>query len=186
MRALPFTGDDDAINTVMAGLVGVLVLVLLVAASNIASLVSARTWSRVSELAVRTAVGAPRSRLVGQLFVEVAILCAMASVLGLVLAQLALDYLAGMITEIPFWMTFHPTIRTMAFVVALAVLAPPTLVPLVVPSPADVTELADAAVAESLVPIPTFAALFDEVASLPPLSEHAASDRAPNTRSEKL
>jgi predicted permease len=120
--ALPFTGDDDTINTVMSGLVAVLVMVLLVAASNIASLVSARTWSRSSELAVRTALGARRSRLVGQLFVEVALLGAIASVIGLAFAQVALDYLAGMISDIPFWMTFDPTIRTMAFVVALGIL----------------------------------------------------------------
>lgn len=120
--ALPFAGDDDTTNTVMSGLVAVLVLVLLVAASNIASLVSARTWSRSSELAVRTALGAARARIVGQLFVEVAILCAIATVIGLGLAQVALHYLVGMMVGIPFWMTFDPTIRTMAFVVALALL----------------------------------------------------------------
>jgi putative ABC transport system permease protein len=122
VAALPFTGDDDTTNTVLSGLVAVLVLVLLVAASNIASLVSARTWSRSSELAVRTALGAPRSRIVGQLFVEVAILSAIASVIGLLLAQVALNYAVGMISDIPFWMTFDPTIRTMAFVVLLALL----------------------------------------------------------------
>jgi putative ABC transport system permease protein len=120
--ALPFAGDDDTTNMVMSGLVAVLVLVLLVAASNIAALVSARTWARSSELAVRTALGAARSRLVGQLFVEVAILCAIAAVIGLALAQVALRYLVGMIGDIPFWMTFDPTVRTMAFVVALALL----------------------------------------------------------------
>jgi putative ABC transport system permease protein len=120
MRALPFTGDDDIINTVMAGLVGVLVLALLVVASNIASLVFARTWSRSAELAVRTAIGAGRSRVVGQLFVEVAILCAIASLIGLGLAQVSLRFLVGMMADIPFWMTFEPTIWTMAFVVALA------------------------------------------------------------------
>ena len=120
--ALPYTGDDDSINTVMASLVAVLVLVLVVAASNIASLVSARSWSRTSELAVRTALGAPRARLVGQLFVEVAILCVLASMFGLIFAELALTYLAKVVTNIPFWMTFEPTLWTMAFVVAMAVL----------------------------------------------------------------
>ena len=120
VRALPFTGDDDIINTVMAGLVAVLVLALLVVASNLASLVFARTWSRSSELAVRTAIGAGRSRVVGQLFAEVAILCAIASVMGLALAQVSLRFLVGMMTDIPFWMTFEPTLRTMAFVVALS------------------------------------------------------------------
>lgn len=122
VRALPFTGDDDTTNTVLSGMVAVLVLILLVAASNIASLVSARTWSRSSELAVRTALGAARSRVVGQLFVEVAILAAIASVIGLFFAQVALRYLVGIVgTGIPFWMTFDPTIRTMAFVVAVTV-----------------------------------------------------------------
>lgn len=119
VRALPFTGDDDMINAVMAGLVAVLVLALLVVASNIASLVFARTWSRSSELAVRTAIGAGRSRLVWQLFAEIAILCAIASVMGLGLAQVSLRFLVGMMTDIPFWMTFEPSPATMAFVVAL-------------------------------------------------------------------
>ena len=120
IRALPFTGDDDIINTVMAGLVGVLVLALLVVASNIASLVFARTWSRSAELAVRTAIGAGRARVVGQLFAEVAILCAIASVLGLVLAHVALRFVVDLMSNIPFWMTFEPTLRTMAFVVVLS------------------------------------------------------------------
>jgi putative ABC transport system permease protein len=123
VQALPFTGDDDTTDMVMSGMVAVLVLILLVAASNIASLVSARTWSRSSELAVRTALGAGRSRVVGQLFVEVAMLSAIASVIGLVAAQLALNYMVGVIgSGIPFWMTFDPTIRTMAFVVAVTLL----------------------------------------------------------------
>jgi predicted permease len=120
VRALPFTGDDELVNTVMSGLVAILVLALLVVASNIASLVFARTWSRSSELAVRTAIGAGRSRVVGQLFAEVAILCAIASVMGLALAQVSFRFLVDMMTDVPFWMTFEPTLRTMAFVVALS------------------------------------------------------------------
>ena len=119
VRALPYTGDDQTTTMVMSGLVGVLVLVLIVVASNVASLVFARTWSRSTELAVRTAVGAGRSRIVGQLFVEVAMLCAAASVLGLVFARIALTYLVAMMSDVPFWMTFDPTVRTMGFVVLL-------------------------------------------------------------------
>jgi hypothetical protein len=68
----------------------------------------------------RTAIGAGRSRIVGLLFAVVAILCAIASVMGLALAQVSLRFLVGMMTDIPFWMTFEPTLRTMAFVVALS------------------------------------------------------------------
>ncbi len=45
----------------MSALVFVLVMLLLVVASNVATLVFARTWSRAPELAVRTALGAARS-----------------------------------------------------------------------------------------------------------------------------
>ena len=121
--ALAFTGDDDTTNAVMSGMVAVLVLILIVAASNIAALVSARTWSRASELAVRSALGAGRSRLVTQLFVEVALLAAIASVIGLASAQVALNYVVATIgSDIPFWMTFDPTVRTMGFVVAVTLL----------------------------------------------------------------
>jgi predicted permease len=122
IRTLPFTGDEDTINTVMSGLVAVLVLVLLVAASNIAALVSARTWSRSSELAVRTALGAGRARVVGQLFVEVALLAAIASVIGLGFTHVALNYLVGLMSDIPFWMTFDLKAQTVVFVVALTLL----------------------------------------------------------------
>ena len=78
----------------MSALVFVLVAVLLVVASNVATLVFARTWARAPELAVRTALGAARSRVVGQLFAETLILGSIAAAIGLAGAQTALDYLA--------------------------------------------------------------------------------------------
>ena len=64
----------------MSALVFVLVMVLLVVASNVATLVFARTWSRAPELAVRTALGAARTRVVGQLFFETLLLGSIAAV----------------------------------------------------------------------------------------------------------
>ena len=74
---------SDAANLAASALVGVLVMVLLVVASNVATLVFARTWSRAPELAVRTALGAPRSRVVGQLFLETLLLGSIAAVIGM-------------------------------------------------------------------------------------------------------
>jgi putative ABC transport system permease protein len=119
VRAMPYTGESDAAGTVMSAFVGVLVLVLLVVAANVATLVFARTWSRAPELAVRSALGADRSRVVGQLFVEVLLLGIVSAGLGLAGAQLLLSYMHRTISEIPFWVTFEPSPRTMAFVVML-------------------------------------------------------------------
>ena len=122
VQARPYGGDSDQAGMAMSALIFVLVAVLLVVASNVATLVFARTWARAPELAVRTALGAARRRVVGQLFVEVLILGSIAAVIGLASAQAVLDYLAQTIVPLPFWITFEPSPRTMAFVVFLTLL----------------------------------------------------------------
>ncbi len=121
VHARPYATDSDQAATAMSALVFVLVMLLLVVASNVATLVFARTWARAPELAVRTALGASRSRVVGQLFIESLVLGGIAAAIGLGGAQLALDYMLAWIEEMPFWVTLSPTPRTMVFVVALTI-----------------------------------------------------------------
>ncbi len=118
----PYTSDSGQADFAMSALVFVLVMVLMVVASNVATLVFARTWSRAPELAVRTALGAARSRVVGQLFFETLLLGSIAATLGLFGAYGALRFIRGSFEGWPFWVTLVPNPRIVAFVVVLTLL----------------------------------------------------------------
>lgn len=59
----------------------------VIVAINVGVLVYARTATRQREIAVRTAIGASRRRIVGQLFIEALVLCGVAAAAGIGLAR---------------------------------------------------------------------------------------------------
>jgi cell division protein FtsX len=86
-------------------------LLMVVIGINVAMLVFARTAGRMGEIAVRTALGASRARIVAQLFAEAFVLSMISTVIGLVMAALALRYLGASIDRIygaflPYWLNF--------------------------------------------------------------------------------
>src|SRR6185295_18496287 len=82
--------QDTTLGSVLMGQF-MLTLVLIVVALNVAILLYARTATRRGEIAVRTALGASRGRIVAQLIVEALILSLPPAVLGLALGQYAVD-----------------------------------------------------------------------------------------------
>jgi predicted permease len=120
--------DEYGRRTSNARMVIVLMSLLLVPPGlNIAMLVYARTTTRQEEIAVRTALGASRRRIVGQLFIEMLVLSAVAAIFALVIVRLLAHYVEGRLVRqlinLPFWIDIRMSAGAIALAAALALVA---------------------------------------------------------------
>jgi putative ABC transport system permease protein len=99
-------------------------LVLLIACVNVANLLLARAASRQKEIALRTAIGAGRRRLVSQLLVESSLLSLLGGALGIFLAWASLRMFAASVPSgLAGAATFALDGRALVFTLVLCVLA---------------------------------------------------------------
>jgi predicted permease len=138
-----FFGPDVA--SILYTMLGAVFGVMLIACANVANLLLARTAVRAKEIAVRTALGASRRRVVAQLLAESFLLAVVGTALGLAVAYVGIDLFNRSIvdTDPPFWIDIRldPTVLMFTAGLTLVATVASGLVPALQASRADINEI---------------------------------------------
>jgi predicted permease len=133
VRVIPLRDEVPVQSKTMLNVVlGASLCVLLIACTNLANLGLARAMQRRKELAVRTALGAGRERLIRQMLTESVVVAVAGGALGVALAYFALPLLVRLVpTSLP--LPERPEIDLRVLLAALGITCSTTAVSGIVP-----------------------------------------------------
>jgi predicted permease len=120
--ATGYSNLREQYSTALIVLMSMAGLILLIACSNVASLLIARAVARQKEIAVRLSIGAARRTLVGHLLVESLLLSLAGAALGLILSVVATRGLLSMLPASGATLMLHaePDLRILLFSTGVA------------------------------------------------------------------
>jgi predicted permease len=118
-------GDPNTMYIIAGLFLSLAVMVLLLACVNVANLVLVRATAREREMAIRTALGARRSRLVRQMITESVSLAIFGGVMGVILGRLSSSALGhlDLHADLPVRLTFDFDWRIYLYSFAIALVA---------------------------------------------------------------
>jgi predicted permease len=109
-RVMPFKDRimPEEIRNMMLLMMAVVTGVLLVASANVANVLLARAATREREVAVRSAMGADRWRVIRQLLAETLVLAVAGALVGLLLSEVGLEFFHRSVQEVerPYWISW--------------------------------------------------------------------------------